>query len=143
MGPTATTTTTATGTAGMTARALTSASVMLSAVVHLELYAQGMSSVAVVGPAFLVNGFGGLVLGVALLVWRHWLPLVGAIAFGLTTLGAFIVSVTVGLFGVQERFEGVPQLLSAWSEVAAVVLAVVALVLERPGRRTQASTSQA
>ncbi len=63
-------------------RALLSACVMLSAVVHLDLWANGMNTLDVVGPAFLLNGVGGLVLGVLVLVWRHWLPLLGAIGFG-------------------------------------------------------------
>ena len=114
-------------------RPLIASCVLLSAVVHLFLWADGMKTVPVVGPAFLVNGVGGIVLGIVLLAWPHPLPLLGAIAFGLGTLGAFLISTTSGgFFGVHETWSGVPEQLSAWSEIGAIVLAVLALVAERP-----------
>jgi hypothetical protein len=80
-------------------RALLCACLMLSAVVHLDLWATGMRSVDIAGPAFLLNGISGIVLGVLVLVWRHWLPLLGAIGFGVATLGGFILATTPsGLF---------------------------------------------
>ena len=113
-------------------RALLSACVMLSAVVHLDLWANGMSTLEVVGPAFLLNGIGGLVLGVLVLVWRHWLPLLGAIGFGVATLTAFLISTTPGgFFGVHEEWVGIPVWLSAISEIGAIVLGVAALLVER------------
>ncbi|WP_205687396.1 hypothetical protein [Cellulomonas endophytica] len=116
-------------------RSLTSAAVMLSGVVHLELWAQGMSALDVVGPAFLLNAVAGLVLGVVLQLWEHWLPLLAAAGFGAATLGAFVLSTTVGFFGVQERWQGAAVWLSAVSEVAALVLGLVGagLVLRRRG----------
>ena len=114
------------------ARALTAASVMLSAVVHLELWAMGMKRVDVIGPAFLLNAIGGLAIALAVLLWRHWLPLLAAIGFGAATLAAFVMSMTAGLFGVSEQVWGVPQVLSAVSEVAAIVFALLALMAERP-----------
>src|SRR3712207_5798356 len=83
-------------------RGLTAAGVLLSASVHLQLWAQGVRLVPVIGEAFMLNAIGGLVLGLLVLTWRHPLPLLGAIAFGLATLGAFVASVTVGIFGFRE-----------------------------------------
>lgn len=114
-----------------TLRGLAAAAVMLSGVVHLELWAQGMSAVAFVGPAFLANAVGGVAIGLALLLWDHWLPLLAAVGFGAATLAAFITSTTVGLFGVHERWQGAAVWLSAISEVAAVALGLVALALSR------------
>src|SRR4051794_5447134 len=113
-------------------RALLSACVMLSAVVHLDLWANGMKSLDVVGPAFLLNGVGGIVLGVLVLVWRHWLPLLGAIGFGVATLTAFLISTTPGgFFGVHEEWVGIPVWLSAISEIGAIVLGTAAILVER------------
>ncbi|NMR19994.1 hypothetical protein [Cellulomonas fimi] len=110
--------------------------VLASGLVHLYLWDDGMKVVAVVGPAFLVNAVGGIVLAVLVLVWRHWLPLLGAIGFGLATLGAFIVSTTpAGFFGVRETWDGWPQLVSAGTEVGAIVLGAVALAVEHGRRR--------
>ena len=104
----------------------------MSAVVHLYLWQDGMKAVDVVGPAFLLNGVGGLVIAVLVIVWRHWLPLLGAVGFGVATLTAFIISTTPsGFFGVHERWVGLPVWLSAISEVGAIVLGVAAIVVER------------
>lgn len=105
--------------------------VVTSAVVHLQLWNDGMKSVDVVGPAFLLNGVGGIVIGVLLLTWRTVWPVLGAIGFGAATLGAFVVATTVGLFGVQSRWEGVPEWVSAITEAVAIVLGVVTLLVER------------
>ena len=105
----------------MTLRLLTAVSVLVSAIVHLQLWIEGFRSIPVIGPAFLLNAVGGAAIAVAVLVWRHWLPLAAAVAFGAGTLGAFLLSTTVGLFGVQERLLGGPQLIAALSEIAAIV----------------------
>lgn len=116
-------------------RALVATCVLLSAVVHLFLWADGMRTLDVVGPAFLVNAVGGVVLGAVVLAWHHPLPLLGAIAFGAGTLAAFVVSTTAGgFFGVHETWSGAPQLLSAVSEIGAIVLGAGTLAVER-GRR--------
>jgi hypothetical protein len=112
-------------------RGVLAASVLLSAVVHLELWAEGFNQLAVVGPAFLLNAIGGFAIGLAVLVWRHWIPVVLAIGFGLATLGAFVVSATVGLFGVHEVFYGVTQTTAGIAEIVAVVFGVAVLALER------------
>lgn len=117
-------------------RGLLAACVLLSAVVHLELWFSGFRQLTVVGPAFMLNAVGGLVIGILLLVWRHWLPVLGALGFGVATFGAFLVSTTTGgLFGVHEQWTGAPIWLSAISETAAILLALALLVVERPRRR--------
>jgi len=120
-------------------RVLIAICVVTSAVVHLYLWQDGMKTLDVVGPAFLLNGIGGLVLGVLVLVWRHWLPLLGAVGFGIATLTAFLISTTPGgFFGVHERWVGWAVWLSAISEIGAIVLGVAALLAER--NRTAVST---
>jgi len=120
------------GALALTVRALVAACVLLSAVVHLFLWANGMKSLSVVGPAFALNAFGGIILGAVVLAWYDRLALLGAMAFGVGTLAAFVVSTTAGgLFGVHEVWSGVPQLLAAGSEIGAIVLAGVGLVVER------------
>lgn len=113
------------------ARWLTALMVAVSAVVHLILWDEGIRSVDVIGPAFLVNGVGGIVIAVAVLVWRHWLPLLAAAGFGAVTLGAYVMSRTVGLAGVREQIWTTEAVVSAVVEVLAIVFAVLAWRQER------------
>lgn len=103
-------------------RALAAAAVFVSALVHLYLWQDGMKDADLVGPAFLLNAVGGTGIAVLLLVWLHWLPAVLAIGFGLSTLTAFVLSATVGLFGVEEGWTG----WAVWTAAVAEVVAIVA-----------------
>ncbi len=117
--------------ASMLGRGVASAGVLLSADVHLVLYFDGFSDIKIIGPSFLLNAVAGVVIGLALLVWRHWLPLLAAVGFGAATLVAFYVSATVGLFGVHETFGGNQVVLAEVAEWSAIAGAVVAAVVER------------
>jgi hypothetical protein len=79
-----------------------------------------------VGPAFLVNAGGGVVIAVLLVTWRHWAPLLLAVGFGLSTLGAFTIAATVGLFGVHDHWTGGYVWTAIISEVVAVLAGVIA-----------------
>jgi hypothetical protein len=120
----------------MTLRILAAVGVLVSAAVHLKLWwADGYRDIAVIGPSFMLNAVAGVVIAVLLIVWRHWVPLALAIGFGAATLGAFIISATVGLFGVHETWTGVWVLTAAASEVLAIVAGGLALRSEQPWRR--------
>ena len=72
---------------------LAAAGVMLSADVHFDLwYAQGFREVDTIGPLFLLNAIGGLIIGLVLICWRHWLPALAAAGFGAATLVSYISS---------------------------------------------------
>jgi len=117
-------------------RGITAAAVMLSGVIHLDLWAGGMKAVSVVGPAFLVNAVGGIVIGLLLTTWHHWVPPFLAFGFGVSTLTAFLLSTTSGgFFQVHETWSG----WAIWTcfvvEVVAVVLGLTILWIERARRR--------
>ncbi len=115
-------------------RTLTAAGVLVSAWVHLKLWNDGFRELPRIGPAFLVNAVAGLVIGVLLLAWWRWIPPLLAVGFGLSTLGAFLVSATVGLWGVHELWTGT-WVTTAWvSEVVAVLGGAAVLLVERPWR---------
>ena len=103
-------------------RAVAAVAVLVSAAVHLYLWFDGMRDADIVGPAFLLNAVGGVVIAVLLVTWRHWVPPFLALGFGLSTLTAFVIAATVGLFGVQEVWTG----WTVWTAAAAEVVAVVA-----------------
>jgi hypothetical protein len=111
-------------------RGLTAAAVLLSASVHLQLWAEGFKDLHVIGPLFLLTAVGGLGIALAVLLWPHWLPVLAAAGFGASTLTAFWLSATVGLFGFKEVvLTGAPQLLAEGAEIAAIVLGLSAAVL--------------
>jgi hypothetical protein len=120
-----------------TSRGLAAAGVLLSAVVHLDLWEQGFRDIRTIGPLFLLNVVAGLVIGVGVLVWRHWLPAVAAVGFGAATVVAFWISVLRGLFGVKEVATGTPEVLAEVADYAAVVfgLAAAALLWQAMRRR--------
>jgi hypothetical protein len=124
----------------MILRILTAAAVLVSAAVHFDLW-PAVRDNEVIGPAFLINGIGGVVIALLVLFWRHWLPPLLAIGFGLSTIGGFVISATVGMYGVHEHWKG----FSVWAAFIAEVVAVVAggllLLRQRPVRSGAAAQS--
>ncbi|WP_265523352.1 hypothetical protein [Oerskovia flava] len=120
-------------------RGITAAGLLLSADIHLVLYLEGYRDIEVVGPLFLLNAVAGFALGLLVLTWGSWLPLLGAVGFGALTLAAFYLSTTVGFFGVNETVGGTQQVLAAVSEWVAVIAGLAALARERVLRRPVAA----
>jgi hypothetical protein len=118
----------------MRIRVLAAVAVLVSAVVHLRLWFDGFRDIPMVGPAFMLNAVAGLVIAVALVLWRHWVPPLLAVGFGVSTLGAFIISATVGLYGVHEMWTGGWVWAAAASEVVAILAAGLALLEDNPLR---------
>lgn len=116
---------------GAALRGLTTAGLLLSADIHLELWAEGFRHVRIVGSLFLLDAVAGLLIALAVLVGRHRAPVVAAVGFGVATLAAFWLSVTVGFLGVHETATGVPQVLAEVSEIVAAVCGGLVLVVER------------
>ena len=118
----------------MIMRLLAAAAVLVSAVVHGKLWFDGVRDEHMIGPAFMLNAIGGLVIALLLVAWRHWVPSLLAVGFGVATLGAFIISATVGLYGVHEQWVGAPVWSCAIAEVVAILAGAAALAQSRPSR---------
>jgi hypothetical protein len=111
-------------------RGLAAAGVLLSAVVHLDLWdLQGFREIPTIGPLFMLNFIGGVLIGVVMLVWRHWLPMLAAAGFGAATVGAFWISVVHGLFGLKEIATGSSQVLAEVAEYVAILFGLLAAAL--------------
>jgi hypothetical protein len=69
---------------------------------HLHLWLEGYRQIPADGPLFLLDAVAGFVLAAALLAWPR--PLAGLLAAGFTaaTLGALVISLSVGLLGFHE-----------------------------------------
>ena len=113
-----------------------------SGVIHLQLWSDGYRSISVIGPLFLIQGAGSIVLAAVLAVFRRVVLLAaGAVTMAATAAG-LLLSAGVGLFGFQESL-AVPYAMSSLVVEfagAAVLAAATALVLAarrgpRPVRR--------
>ena len=111
--------------------------VLLAAIagIHLYLWQQGYSGIDVIGPAFLLQSVIGIGGALLVLVTRGRLLALAAVLgalFALGSLGALVVSTTVGLFGFVESTAAQLWWETLWVEIAAtVVLAALALLAAR------------
>ncbi|HWE88462.1 MAG TPA: hypothetical protein VG317_03235 [Pseudonocardiaceae bacterium] len=100
--------------------------------IHLYLWTQGYQDVPTIGPLFLLNGIIGALLTIGVLAAPTTpvtlLPAVAAAAtlFTAGTLGALVLSLTVGLFGFVESL-ATPLVPSTIGVEAAGVLVLAAL----------------
>ena len=106
--------------------------------IHLHLWQEGYRQIPTDGPLFLLDAVAGFVLAAVLLVWPR--PLAGLLAVGYTasTLGALIISLTVGLFGFRESISAsfVTQSLIVETITVLALLTWAILVTARPRPRT-------
>jgi hypothetical protein len=115
----------------MSLRMLAALAVLVSGAVHLYLYFDVFSDQHVIGPSFLLNAAGAVVIAVLLLRWQHWLPPLLSVGFGAATLGAFVIATTAGLFGVHEHWTGWSVFTAAIAEVIAIAAGAAILARER------------
>ena len=125
----------------MLMRIVAAVAVLVSAAVHFALWVAGVRNTEFLGPAFLLNAVGGLAVAVLLVAWGHWLPLLLAVGFGASTLGAFVIAATVGLFGIHSQWAGFEEITSAVAEVVAIGAGLAGLWQEYSprGRERRAS----
>jgi hypothetical protein len=115
-------------------RMVAAAAVLVSAAVHLYLWLDGARTDDFLGPAFMLNAVSGVAIAALLLAWRHWVPAFLAVGFGLSTLGAFVLAATVGLFGVTESWTGWAVWTAAASELVAIAAGGALLLEQNPLR---------
>jgi hypothetical protein len=109
---------------------------------HLHLWLEGYRQIPADGPLFLLDAVAGFVLAAALLAWPR--PLAGLLAAGYTaaTLGALVISLSVGLLGFHESMSAsfVRPALAVESVTVLVLLSWTALAaarLQPPAGRRQ------
>lgn len=111
-------------------RVIVAVAVLVSGAVHFKLWLDGFRDTDVVGPMFLLNAVAALAIAGTVLLWRSWPPLLVAVGFGASTLGAFAIAATVGLFGVHEVWSGSYVVTAYVSELVALVVGCWALYAE-------------
>jgi hypothetical protein len=113
-----------------------------SAVIHLELWGDGYSTISVIGPLFLAQGIGSIVLAVAIVAFRRLALLAAGAVTGAATAVGLLLTAHGGLFGYTESLSVPYATLSLAVEFTAafvLVLATGLLALAAHGR-TAAST---
>jgi predicted lipoprotein with Yx(FWY)xxD motif len=99
--------------------------------IHLDLYLTGYNTIPTIGWLFLLQVIAAFALGAAVLVLGSRLAAAAGALFALSTLGGFLLSVWVGLFGFREVITtagiaaGVIEV-AAFAVLAAMVLAPTA-----------------
>ena len=111
----------------MTLRLVGAVALLVSAAVHLYMWFNGVRDQSV-GPMFMVNAVSGVVIAVMLVQWRHWIPAFLTLGFGAATLGAFIISATVGLLGIHSDWAGWTVWTAATAEVVCIVVGATLLL---------------
>lgn len=113
----------------MFVRVVAAAAAVVSAAVHLWLWFDGVKDQGEVGVMFMVNAVAGVVIAVLLVAWQHWVPLFLVAGFGASTLAAFLISMTVGLFGIEAGWSWYAWV-AAISEIVCVLAGLWALKAE-------------
>jgi hypothetical protein len=128
--------------AAMGILAVAAALLVVSAVLHLDLWSSGYRSVPTIGWLFLAQGIATPVIALALLLTRWLAVVVMAFATMVGTLGGFILASTVGLFGFHDGFGAPFASVTFVTEIAAsVFLLVGAAVVVRGAANAEASSS--
>ncbi|MGH3175646.1 MAG: hypothetical protein ACRDPF_17500, partial [Streptosporangiaceae bacterium] len=73
-----------------------------SGAIHLDLYVTGYNSIPTIGPLFLLQIISAFLLAVAIPLTGHRLAYLAGAGFGLATLGGYLLTLKVGLFGFTE-----------------------------------------
>jgi predicted lipoprotein with Yx(FWY)xxD motif/nitroimidazol reductase NimA-like FMN-containing flavoprotein (pyridoxamine 5'-phosphate oxidase superfamily) len=73
-----------------------------SGAIHLDLYLTGYRTIPTIGPLFLLQVIAAFVLAVAIPLTGSWLVAAAAALFAVSTLGGYLLSLWVGLFGFTE-----------------------------------------
>jgi hypothetical protein len=105
--------------------------------VHLHLWQEGYRQIPTNGPLFLLDAVTGFILAAVLLAWPR--PLAGLLSAGYTaaTLGALIVSLSVGLFGFRESISASYVTESLTIETITVLALITWTALAIPRARTR------
>jgi len=73
-----------------------------SGAIHLDLYLTGYRTIPTIGPLFLLQVIAAFALAVAIPVTGSWIAAAAGAAFAASTLGGYLLSLWVGLFGFTE-----------------------------------------
>jgi hypothetical protein len=116
--------------------ALAAAGVLVAGFQHERLFHRGYSGVDVVGPLFLLNGIGSLVVVLMLVFDRAWLFVLGVLAICVPSLASIALShSSTGFLGFREGGYDADALVIVVAEIAAALLALAGAAAVAAGAR--------
>ena len=106
--------------------------------IHLHLWQEGYRHIPTNGPLFLLDAVAGFVLAALLLAWPRPLAGLAAAVYTASTLGALLISLSVGLFGFRESISAsyVTQSLTIETITMLALISLTVLLAFTPGRRS-------
>jgi hypothetical protein len=111
--------------------------------IHLHLWQEGYRQIPTNGPLFLLDAVAGFALALLVLAWPRPLARLAAAGYTAGTLGALIISLTVGLFGFRESISAsyVTQSLALETITVLALIGWTALAAgpPQPAKRTPAT----
>jgi len=111
--------------------------------IHLDLYLTGYRSIPTIGWLFLLQVIAAFGLGVVVLATGGWLAAAAGAGFALSTLGGYLLSLWIGLFGFTE-VRTTAGIVAGVIEVAAfAALAALAGLAAAPGSRGRSGSQAA
>lgn len=112
-------------------------SLVVGGLVHLQLWRTGYRGIPNVGVAFLASVGLSFVLALAVLVRDDWRLNLAGIVFAVGSLGAIVMSRTVGVLGFEERI-WTDEAIQATTAQIGTIVALAAVLLTR--RRVRPAT---
>jgi hypothetical protein len=113
-----------------------------SAVIHLQLWGDGYRDISVIGPLFLAQGIGAIVIAVLVAAFRRLVLLAaGAVTLVATAVG-LLLSVYISLFGYTESLavpDAKPSLVVEFTGAAVLVAAAAILLIAGRARPAAAA----
>ena len=104
--------------------------------IHRHLWAAGYRNIPTIGILFLLQAVTGAVLAVALVVLRRFLVVLAGAGYMASSIGGFLISWQVGLFGFKDTLSAPLAKASLIVEAAGLVALLVGATLapDRPRR---------
>jgi hypothetical protein len=117
-------------------RSLAAVLLLIGGIIHYDLWTSGYRSIPRIGPLFMANFVGSIVLAMAVVVSRRATVTLAGIAFAAGSLAALILSRTVGVFGFSETIWTTQAVQTLASEIGAIAALGIVLTLQlRAGHR--------
>jgi hypothetical protein len=124
-------------------RLLAAVFLLAGGVIHYSLWKQGYRTIPNIGPLFLANFAGSIVLAVAVVLSRRITVACAGIVFAAGSLLSLVLSRTVGVFGFTEMVWTPQAVKTLASEIGVVVTLGLAAVIQLRTRHLELRTQSA